>query len=289
MNTTNLNADQISDVSATLFITLYSRAIESQSAAPLLHDPEAVRLTQELTPLLAKRNDPRLEDLAQGKVDPKLAAMMALRARRFDDYARDFLKRHPNGIIVNLGCGLDTRYHRLADQRVVVYDLDLPEVIALKRQFLAEGAGYHFIASSVLNFGWLAALNSVKDRPFLFLAEGLLMYLPEAEVRSLVLKLQAEFPGAELVCEVFNAFWLQEPWRGMIDRKLRQRLKMGREATFEFGVRDSRALEAWGPGIEYLDDWSYFDDPPKKLGWFGWFGRFKLIRQTQWVLHYRLH
>ncbi len=45
--------------------------------------------------------------------------------------------------------------------------------------------------------------------PFLFMAEGVFMYLDGKDVRSLVLKLQETFPGSELVCEVVNSLWLR--------------------------------------------------------------------------------
>lgn len=80
---------------------------------------------------------------------------MALRARHVDQKARDFLEWHPEGVIVNLGCGLDTRFYRLDGGRLHLFDLDLPEVIDLKRQLLAETERYHFVASSVLDFDWM--------------------------------------------------------------------------------------------------------------------------------------
>ena len=45
--------------------------------------------------------------------------------------------REPDGIVVSLGCGLDNRRRRI-DNGLVVVQLDLPEVIKLRRRFLPE-------------------------------------------------------------------------------------------------------------------------------------------------------
>jgi len=63
---------------------------------------------------------------------------------------------------------------------------------------------------------------------------------------------------------------------------------VGKGAAFTFGVRNSRALETWDPGIEYLDDWSYFDTRHPRLGWVGALGKMQFMRNVQYTVHYRL-
>ena len=86
----------------------------------------------------------------------------------------DFLTRNPDGIVVNIGCGLDTRFSRIDDGKVEWYDLDFPEVIDVKKHFFQENDRYHFISSSVLEFKWIENLSNKKNHPFLFIAEGVL-------------------------------------------------------------------------------------------------------------------
>jgi hypothetical protein len=75
----------------------------------------------------------------------------------------------------------------------------------------------------------------------------------------------------------------------MVALKLNQQLGVGKGAAFTFGVRDSRELETWHSGIEYLDDWSYFDTRHPRLGWVGTMGKMKFMRNVQYTVHYRLH
>ena len=59
-------------------------------------------------------------------------------------------------------------------------------------------------------------------------------------------------------------------------------------ASFYFGISDSKDFEKWNKGITFLDDWTYFDDKEKKLGWINIFGRSKKFSKTQWIIHYHI-
>ena len=279
---------ELSDVGATSLTTLYCRALESSSDSPVLSDPFAVALTRQLDPILRSSNAPLHRQLVERKVDSQLAVYVAMRARRFDAYAREFTERHPEGVIVNLGCGFDTRFHRIDDGKLRLFDLDRSEVIQKKRQLLSESDRYRFIEASVLDKGWMTELPS-PGIPALFLAEGLFMYLPLAGVKSLVLGLQEKFPGSELVAEVFSTRWLS-PWlKWSIDWKLRRKFCFGKEARFLSGLRESSDMERWGAGIEFIDQWCALDEREPKIGIPRALRHFEFFRKVNWVVHYRLH
>lgn len=279
---------KIGDVAATSFLTLYCHAIESQSKNPILDDPKAVEITQELNKILSDSNNRLDKDLVKGKLKKVMVTHIAIRAKQYDKYVRDFLKKSPDGVVVNIGCGLDSRFLRVDNGRVIYYDLDMPEVIEIKKQFFEENERYHFILSSVLDHDWMSIVAK-HEGPFLFVAEGVFMYLHQEDVQSLILKLQSEFSGSELVCEVFNSLWLKKPLKKIMDFKMQKELHLGKDATFNFGIRDSKEMEEWHEGIEFLDEWSYFDSEEKKLGVLKMFRNIEFIRKTQWTIHYRLN
>lgn len=276
-------------LAATSLLTLHCHALESQSKNPILDDPTAVEMVGKLAPILSKSKNRLFQKMAKGKVDKNLIVHVALRARKYDEYIRSFLSRAPDGVVVNIGCGLDTRFHRIDNGKVIFYDLDLPEVINVKKNLLEENERYHFIPTSVLEHRWMDPLLVYQGRSFLFMAEGVFMYLERDSVKSLVLKLQSEFPGCELVCEVFNSVWLSKALKGMINFKMQQELHLGKDVTYHFGIRDSREMEAWNPGIEFLDEWSYFDEPEPKIGVIRLFRHVEILRKTQWTVHYWLN
>lgn len=279
---------KIGDVAATSFLTLYCHAIESQSKNPILDDPKAVEITQELNKILSDSNNKLDKDLVKGKLKKVMVTHIAIRAKQYDKYVRDFLEKSPDGVVVNIGCGLDSRFLRVDNGSVIYYDLDMPEVIEIKKQFFEENERYHFISSSVLDHDWMSIVAK-HEGPFLFMAEGVFMYLHQEDVQSLILKLQSEFSGSELACEVFNSLWLKKPLKKIMDFKMQKELHLGKDATFNFGIRDSKEMEEWHEGIEFLDDWSYFDSEEKKLGVLKMFRNIEFIRKTQWTIHYRLN
>lgn len=110
---------------------------------------------------------------------------MALRATQLDDWSADFLGRHPNAVVLHLGCGMDTRAFRLhPPQDVRWFDVDQPNVIELRRKLYNDRHGCRMVGSSVTDAGWLD--ETPTDRPALIVAEGLFMYLHEPEVRTLL-------------------------------------------------------------------------------------------------------
>ena len=278
---------ELSDLGSTALVTLYCRAIESSTDDPILDDPGAVDLTLKLDPVLQASDVPIHRRLVERKLDRRAVAYVAMRARRIDAYAVEFLSRHESGIVVNLGCGFDTRFARIDDGRVRFFELDRSDVIGIKRKLLPETDRCRYVEASVLDTDWLRELP-FDGTPVLFLAEGLLMYLPPEGVRALIVHLRERFPGAEFVGEVFNSRWLSSWVKWMLDLKLQKVFHLGKRATFLSGLRESRDMEAWGRGIEFIDDWSALDEEEPKLGFVGSLGRFEFLRNMQRVVHYRL-
>jgi len=281
------NTIELPEVAKTGLLTFYCHVIESQNPDPILQDEKAVEISRRLNPVLANSSSKLMQNLAQGKLRDELVVHITLRAKKYDEYANEFFKKHPDGVLVNIGCGMDSRFLRVDNGRMTCFDLDLPEMIEFKRRFYEATDRYHFIAASVYDHAWMDQIAESGKRPVLFLAEGVFMYLDPAKVKELVLKLQCRFPGSELVCEVVTEFFARKPWNRMVAMKMNQQ-GVGKDAAFTFGVKNSREMETWHSGIEYLDDWSYFDTHHPRLGRMGMMGKVKVLRDVQYTVHYRL-
>ena len=256
----NLNA-----VSRSLLIPLYFRAMESQRPDALVRDPKAVELVGRLDVDFSG-----VQKLKDEQVN------YLLRMREFDRLARAFLAEHPDGVIVDLGCGLDTRFERVDNGQVEWYGLDLPEVIELRKELLDETPRSHFIGCSVLDFSWMDALSGQAGRPILFLAEAMLVYLEEADVKRLVQTLAERFPGAELVCDAYSPVVVRfHPRPPAVPRP-------------RWGLKDDRDVEAWAPGIRLLSQWYTFDKPEPRLGAFRLMRHIPFVARMVRIVHYRL-
>ncbi len=268
-----VTAQSLSDVAETLLIMLYIRAIESQRPDALIKDEKAVALVRQMD------QDFLRNKLA--KIAEETRVAIVLRNREFDRYARDFLARYPEAVVVHIGCGLDARFERVDNGRVEWYDLDLPDVIELRRKFIGgERARYHLLGCSVLDSAWLDTLSVHRQRPFLFLAEGVFMYFEEAQVKSLVLALQERFPGAELVFDAFSPFFVWANNRRVTLTKI--------GARCHWAIKRGKDLERWGDGICLLDKWFPFAQPELRLARVQWVRFIPLLIKIMGVFHYRL-
>ncbi len=203
-----------------------------------------------------------------------------MRARQFDCYTQDFLQAHPCGTVVDIGCGLDTRFYRLDNGTATWFALDLPEVMALRRRLLTENERYRFISASALDLRWLDELWTRAGAECLFLAEGVLPYLQPGEVKRLVLALRERFLGAELV---FDALPRWQVSTGRLHPSLR---KTG--AHLGWGLDDIRAPERWGRGLRLLSAWYYFEQPEPRLRQLRLFRFFPPLGRGFKILRYRL-
>jgi O-methyltransferase involved in polyketide biosynthesis len=267
------NTQDLSGVAETLLMTLYIRAMESQRPDALIKDEKAVALVTQMSY--------DFDRVRQIKMDEDDKVGVILRNREFDRYARDFLARHPEAVVVHIGCGLDSRFERVDKGKVEWYDLDLPEVIELRRKSIGDEEGcYHLLGCSAFDSAWLDTVSVHRQRPFLFLAEGVFMYFEVAQVKSLVLMLRDRFPGAELVFDAFSPFLVRA-------NNLRLSItKFG--ARYHWGLRRGQELESWGDGIHLLDEWGYLDRPEPRLDHIRWMRHIPLLARVLRIYHYRL-
>lgn len=260
----------LTGVSKTLLIPLYVRAQESQRPDAMLKDERAVAIVKQLgldkPPMPLSGHD---------------AVALIQRNRTFDRFTGDFLSRHPDAVVVHLGCGLDTRFERVDNGQVEWFDLDLPEVINLHRKLIpSEEKRYHLISDSAFSETWLEVVRPFYPRPFLFISEAVLPYFETAQVKALVLRLRQAFLGCELVCDAHTPFLI---------RMDNLQLAMGKlNASIHWGLKHARDLEDWDEGIRLIDEWYYFDDPEPRIAPYRWMGRIPFLAKSTGIFHYRL-
>jgi O-methyltransferase involved in polyketide biosynthesis len=160
---------RVTDLGATSFLSLYCHAANARSDQPILNDRRSLEIAACLDELLAGSDDRLARDLVTGRLKGSLVTHIAMRAKRYDEYVRDFLTGFPNGVMINAGCGLDSRFERIDNGMVQFYDLDLPEVMAIRQRFFDDTDNYHQISSSVPDDGWMDVVSS-HPGPFLFMA-----------------------------------------------------------------------------------------------------------------------
>lgn len=184
-------AVDLKSVQQTLLITLYAKAMESRREDSVLHDHFADQLVQRID-----------FDFVSLHIHCDQQVSLACRAREMDQRVQRFLDEHDDAVILDLGCGLDTRYDRLGRPACKWVNVDYPHVIALRQRLQPPHGDVMDLASSLTQTQWLADLP--RDRPTLVVAEGVLPYLDGSELDQLLTAMSAHFHSAEMVFDAYN-------------------------------------------------------------------------------------
>ena len=237
----NKHQVRLGAVQETLFIPLAARARETQRKHPVLRDPKAVELVQSI-------------DYDAGKYSRGAGGLVTvLRTAIIDFWVRSFLAAHPAATVVEIGTGLNTRFERVDNGQVHWFDLDLPDVIELRRTFFADTERRRTVAASVLAEEWLPAVAQSR-RPYFFVADGVLAYLPEEEVMAALARIAGQFPGALIALDTYP--------RQILDRQHRLAARKGIAARWAWACDDPRTLERFG--LEVVESAS-FTRPPRAM------------------------
>jgi methyltransferase (TIGR00027 family) len=232
----------LNGVAETLLIPLLARAYDATTKNPILGDFYAKDVLVKLD-----------YDFSKAQLAPVHHLSVAMRTRQFDQWTTSFLTSNPRAIVLHLACGLDSRAQRLDwDSEVQWIDVDLPEVVSLRRQILPvsfPGRNYQLIAASVIETAWLDQLPN--DRPTIVIMEGLLSYLTEDNVKSLFSRLVNKFRRGELLFECVNTAMLHSLRQG----RLTAVEQTG--AKFHWGIDDLQELQRFHPQLEAVESISY--------------------------------
>jgi O-methyltransferase involved in polyketide biosynthesis len=263
-----ISAD-LKGVASTLLVPLACRALESPRPDAIIHDPRAVEVYNTLG------GSP---DFLMGLRGAD-TFVTVMRARQFDSFARAFLSRHPGGLIVDLGCGLDTRFERLDDGQLTWLGVDLPEVIELRRSVLPDGARCKSVPKSMLEISWLEEVERI-DKPVIFLAEGVFPYFCTADIKPMLTAMAERFPNGELVFDAASPFITRHHNRtSSILKRTGTRIR--------WDAKNPEELEKWG--LHLLEHWYYFDKPEPRLGAFRWVRFIPGLAKATGIFHYKLN
>lgn len=242
-------SDAIAD---TLFITLCAKSVESKKKHPLIKDEKACELVAGIDYDFSKFRNAKTSTTG-----------VAIRAAYFDEVVRNFIEHTIAPVVVLVGCGLDTRVHRLGNisNRAFFYHLDLPEVIPFRESVLPPAVNESYIAASMLDTSWMGRVQQEQPNSrILIIIEGVLMYFNEADNRFVFKELANRFPGAVIHFDMLNK-WMSR--KSAVHDTVRKT-----KAVFKYGVNNIKEMEQWSPKLKHLSTKHFYEFKGwHRMGW----------------------
>ncbi|HET9566090.1 MAG TPA: class I SAM-dependent methyltransferase [Mycobacterium sp.] len=246
---------ELTPIEQTAFLTEYARALDSLWSRPTLGDTLAHEVVGKID-----------YDFAGLGVQTSVVCQTALRAKMLDDRVRDFVERHPDAVVVDLGAGLDSGFYRVGPPATVDwYSVDLPGITALREEVLPAAPQSHSVPVSLADEHWPDAIPA--DRPIMLIADGLFAFLTEPVIIGIFRRITDHFRSGELA---FNDYG-RIGWVSRVAIRLYPQ-KMFKDVGSQFGYpgfKDAHHPETWNPRMKLVEEASLTDAPEVDLfpGW----------------------
>lgn len=224
------------NVQETLLLPLWGRAVETQKDKPRLIDKKAVEIIDRL--------DYDFSTIA--KTQSMSQHGWVARSLHTDNMVREFIKEHPEATIVNIGCGMDTTFSRIDNGKITFYELDLPDVIKLRKHFFEDSERHRSIAFSFLDTKWFEQI-SVKDG-LLFLAGGVLYYFAEEQIKTFFIAVADHFGKCDFYFDSLSPMAIK-----IAKKQILKKGGMSMSVDGGWGLKSIKALEKWDKRIKVID------------------------------------
>lgn len=227
------------DIPSELLQPLWLRSRESLADDRLLYDPVAAVACSQctLTP-----------ECLRGNVTEQqlLHASLTLQG---DRRVQDFLRRHPNGVILNLGGGLDTRFYRIDNGRCRWFDIDVTEHLLWRQRLFHRSERYRMLPGSLEELDWLQLLPAMSGSPVMLVCDQAMLAYSAPVISGFLQSAACHFGRLEM-CLVLAGDWCASP---LADR-------LGVRGHYGHALRDpQQQLLAWLPWAEPVGRFSPFD------------------------------
>ena len=245
-------------VQETLIIPLYGRKVCSEHFPKLFKDPEAERICSMLDYDFAEKGK---------KMESAVGLFGALEvAQRQYDLAyevKEYLKNHPDASVVNLGCGLDDTFRKCDNGKCKGYNIDMPDVIAVRNELLPESDREKNLSYDLNDDSWMDEIDGSNGA--VFFAAGVFYYFKTEDLKVLFQKMAKRFPGAVIVFDSCNQ-------RGakMMTKTWLKEAGISDVGAF-FSLEDKTELESWSDDFASVSAKSYmrgYRDIYKEVGLF---------------------
>jgi O-methyltransferase involved in polyketide biosynthesis len=233
---------ELGDVQKTLLLPLWGRAVETQKGNTFFKDKTAVEIISKI--------DYDFSTMSKN-INRLIQFAWIARSLNIDTTIEHFSFIHPKATIVNIGCGLDTTFERTDNGFILWYDLDLPDVIMLRREFIKNNRRRKSIACSFLDDEWFQQIK-IKDN-VLFIAAGVFYYFEENQIKDFLIKLADNFPGGEIIFDAASPRGVR-----VSNEKVIKAGGMNKNAMLKWGVESAKIIQSWDSRFQIVNEYPIF-------------------------------
>jgi len=240
----NTNLPELNDVQETLLLPLWGRAMEMKKSNPLLVDRKAESIIETL---------PYDFSVYAKRINRFSKASWIARSLYFDKEITDYTEKYNNVTVINIGCGLDTSFERIDNGKVAWYDLDVPEVIDLKKEYFSETDRYKFIAKSVFDYSWLEEIDEKQN--IIIILAGVIYYFEENQIKELFTKLKDRFGKTEIVFDFCSKSGLK-----MANQKVIEKSEMTKASYLKWALDNIEDIKTLNEEIKIINSQPMFKE-----------------------------
>ena len=240
---------ELGKIQETLLLPLWGRAVESQKEEPKMVDKIAIEIINKIDYdfTAITKNINWLSQLS-----------WVARSLQMDKIIIEFVKNNPKATIVNIGCGFDTTFERIDNGQILFYDLDLPDVINLRKKFFQENERKKNISCSFLEDKWLSRLNG-KDG-ILFIAAGVFYFFDKKQIKDFFIKIADRFPGSEICFDSSSSLGMK-----LANMMILKKSGVDETAFLKWGIKSATSIEKWDNRIHLVSEFPMFEAMKKEF------------------------
>ena len=196
------------------------------------------------------------------------AAKVIARTIVLDRMVEQYLEKNANTIVINIACGLDTRCYRMKEKYLRWYNVDLPETMKIRRQFLPETGPIYQIAKSAMDDSYVDDIDYHGEN-VLVIMEGLTMYLCEKDIRKIFSIIEKSFQKVTVMVETMSPF---------VVKHVKEKSIEGSNAKFTWGVKNGTELQKIVPNFSILQEVSLVEGMKELMPIYHVIGKIPIVR-----------
>ena len=182
----------LNGVEDTLYIPLVGRIYATKKFPEFFYDEKALSLDLHIPTKSIEKNSNEYFYMAS-----------VCRQQTIDEKIISFLKDNPDGNVVFLGAGLETAYYRIGNKTANFYEVDLPDVIEIRKKLLGNGNNENPISGDMFKLDWIKEIDT--RLPTLISVSGVYQYFNKFKVLEMIKKMKKQIPNGELIFDTTNS------------------------------------------------------------------------------------